>query len=64
MVGHDQELRKFDAGEGHFEEQHIWYNFMFFMWVSFRDQKKWMIQENDKHEMDSGFTTFISSSIP
>jgi len=23
MVGHDQELRKFDAGEGHFEEQHI-----------------------------------------
>jgi len=46
MVGHDQELQTFAAGEGHFEEWHIWYNFTFCMWVSFWDQKKWIMQEN------------------
>jgi hypothetical protein len=29
-----------------------------------RNDKKWMMQEDDTHGMDSGFTTFIYSSIP
>jgi len=49
IVVQDQEVWKTDRVRQHFEEWCTWYIYALFMRVNFRDQKKWMAQENDAY---------------